>query len=69
MLTTDYALSAGESKSLLTIAVALHDDENRDQLKKELNRLDLRVNYEFTYKESYRLDTREEEMPKPGKAT
>jgi hypothetical protein len=59
MLTTEYALSVGESKSLLTVAVALHDGENLDQLEKELSRLDLRVDYESAYKESYRLDTRE----------
>ncbi|WP_322003030.1 hypothetical protein [Marinobacter alexandrii] len=63
MLTTDYALSAGESKSLLTIAVVLNDGENLDQLKRELNRLDLRVDHESAYKESFRLDTREGQYP------
>lgn len=69
MLTTEYALSAGESKSLLTIAITLHDGENLDRLEKELNRLDLRVDYESAYKESYRLDTREGEISKRGEAT
>ena len=69
LLTDDYALSAGESKSLLTIAVALQDGDSLDQIEKELSRLDLRVDYESAYKESYRLDTREGEIAKSGKAT
>jgi hypothetical protein len=68
-LTTDYALSAGESKSLLTLAVALDDGETVDQLEQQLSRLDLRVNYESAYEETYQLDTREGKLPKPGKAT
>lgn len=68
-LTDDYALSAGELKSLLTIAVALQDGDSLDQIEKELSRLDLRVDYESAYKESYRLDTREGEIAKSGKAT
>ena len=59
LLTDDYALSAGESKSLLTIAVVLNDGESLDQIEKELGRLDLRVDYESAYQEFYRLDTRE----------
>jgi len=62
-------LSAGESKSLLTLAVALNDGETVDQLEKQLSRLDLRVNYESAYEETYQLDTREGKLPKPGKAT
>jgi hypothetical protein len=63
LLTDDYALSAGESKSLLTIAVVLNDGESLDQIENELGRLDLRVDYESAYKESYRLDTREGQYP------
>lgn len=69
LLTDDYALSAGESKSLLKLVVALQDGDSLDEIEKELSRLDLRVDYESAYKESYQLDTREGEIAKSGKAT
>lgn len=57
-LSTDYAMSPGEEKDLLAIVIQLKENVQLEQIEKQLNRLDLVVEYQSAYKEPFRLDTR-----------
>lgn len=56
----DYAMPAGDSKDILIIVFPLKQIDCFEIIEKELNRFDLVIEYESTYKESARLDTRRE---------
>lgn len=57
-LSSDYAMSPGEEKDLLAIVIQLDENVQLEQIERQLNRLDLVVEYESAYKEPLELDTR-----------